>query len=441
MVKIYNKEVSGLPRISWARGKPTVVVAHDTANPNSTVTGERNYMAAHWRNAFYHYIVDENGMHMLHNPNKGGAWGAGPSMHNYAIHVELIHSHTRAGFNKAYKNYVDGIKYLAKKYSIPLKVNSGRDKRGIYTHNYVRATFGGTTHTDPDAYLRKWGVSISKLAKDIGASGGGATTGKGSSTTYKKVTGAWTGQILKIYQKGKPVRQLQKKLKKKGFLKKKDIDAYYGPSTKKAVKKAQKKAGISVDGIAGKSTYKALTGKKASVKKKKKKTSGGLPTGVIRRGARGAKVRKIQKALSKNKPPFYPNKGAKNNGIDGVYGGKTANAVKRFQKYYGLSADGVYGPKTRKKLGGKTVHKKKKKSSGGLPTGVVKRGARGAKVRKIQKSLSKNKPPFYPNKGAKNNGVDGVYGAKTANAVKRFQGYYGLTADGVYGPKTRAKLK
>ncbi|MCY9089276.1 peptidoglycan-binding domain-containing protein, partial [Bacillus inaquosorum] len=48
---------------------------------------------------------------------------------------------------------------------------------------------------------------------------------------------------------------------------------------------------------------------------------------------------------------------------------------------------------------------------------------------------------FYPDKGAKNNGIDGVYGPKTANAVKRFQLMHGLSADGIYGPKTKAKLE
>ncbi|MGE0912411.1 peptidoglycan-binding domain-containing protein, partial [Bacillus atrophaeus] len=48
---------------------------------------------------------------------------------------------------------------------------------------------------------------------------------------------------------------------------------------------------------------------------------------------------------------------------------------------------------------------------------------------------------FYPDKSAKNFGIDGYYGAKTANAVKRFQSMHGLTADGIYGPKTKAKLE
>ncbi|WP_413382539.1 peptidoglycan-binding domain-containing protein [Alkalihalobacillus sp. 1P02AB] len=36
--------------------------------------------------------------------------------------------------------------------------------------------------------------------------------------------------------------------------------------------------------------------------------------------------------------------------------------------------------------------------------------------------------------------VDGIYGPKTADVLRRFQSMHGLVADGIYGPATRAKL-
>lgn len=63
----------------------------------------------------------------------------------------------------------------------------------------------------------------------------------------------------------------------------------------------------------------------------------------------GEDVRELQVALAKEY--FYPEKGAKNNGIDGWYGKKTEDAVKRYQIMHGLTPDGVAGEKTYQSLG------------------------------------------------------------------------------------------
>ncbi|WP_455737692.1 peptidoglycan-binding domain-containing protein [Bacillus swezeyi] len=162
-----------------------------------------------------------------------------------------------------------------------------------------------------------------------------------------------TGTILKKGSSGSKVKALQKRLIKAGFkLPKFGADGHYGNETVQAVKSLQKKAGIAVDGIYGPTTEKALS----AIEKKKssssgKKSSYKLPSGIYKVKSplmKGTGVRQIQEALAALY--FYPDKGAKNNGIDGYYGPKTANAVKRFQLMHGLSADGIYGPKTKAKL-------------------------------------------------------------------------------------------
>lgn len=70
---------------------------------------------------------------------------------------------------------------------------------------------------------------------------------------------------------------------------------------------------------------------------------------------------------------------------------------------------------------------------------VTKPVMHGSDVKEVQELLAKHY--FYPEKGAKNNGVDGYYGLKTENAVKRFQIMNGLKVDGVVGKNTLAKLK
>lgn len=98
------------------------------------------------------------------------------------------------------------------------------------------------------------------------------------------------------------------------------------------------------------------------------------------------------------------------------------------------------GTSTPAKATAKVVSKPAKRFN--LPSGNYSQTLNGksysAAVLTIQKALSAIY--FYPNKGAKNNGCDGYYGEKTDNAVRRFQSVYGLTVDGIFGAKCRAKL-
>ncbi|HFU4567986.1 TPA: peptidoglycan-binding protein, partial [Bacillus cereus] len=84
----------------------------------------------------------------------------------------------------------------------------------------------------------------------------------------------------------------------------------------------------------------------------------------------------------------------------------------------------------------------KPKKTFNLPSGIIKVTkplTKGAGVKALQEALAA--VYYYPDKGAKNNGIDGYYGPKTANAVKRFQLMHGLVADGIYGPKTKQTLE
>ena len=60
-------------------------------------------------------------------------------------------------------------------------------------------------------------------------------------------------------------------------------------------------------------------------------------------GSRGSEVRNIQTRLK--------NWGYYNGAVDGIYGTKTRDAVKAFQKKNGLKADGIAGPATLQKIG------------------------------------------------------------------------------------------
>ena len=42
------------PKISYKYGQPIGIVIHETANPNSNISGEVNFMYGNYKNAFVH---------------------------------------------------------------------------------------------------------------------------------------------------------------------------------------------------------------------------------------------------------------------------------------------------------------------------------------------------------------------------------------------------
>ncbi len=73
------------------------------------------------------------------------------------------------------------------------------------------------------------------------------------------------------------------------------------------------------------------------------KTNIQLPSGILRRGDRGANVKQLQKALNAVNFKVGPE--------DGIFGRQTEDGVRRFQSVYlPREVDGIYGPNTRREL-------------------------------------------------------------------------------------------
>ena len=151
--------------------------------------------------------------------------------------------------------------------------------------------------------------------------------------------------------------------------------------------------------------------------------AGGLTGGLMaaseaqaaKKRARGPGVRALQRRLGLS--------------ADGMYGPQTKRAVKRYQRRHGLAADGVAGPQTRRSLGlgsGPVLKAKARarhRRGGQRPR---RHSRRGGGVRALQRKLG------LP--------ADGAFGPQTERAVKRYQRRHGLTPDGVVGPSTRRSL-
>lgn len=128
-------------------------------------------------------------------------------------------------------------------------------------------------------------------------------------------------------------------------------DGYYGIGTKEAVEEFQSIFDLTVDGVVGKSTWYALQRIYAAVKRLNDLNSEGITYSEIPRvypselapGSTGDGVRVSQYML--NYIAQYENS-IEPFDVNGVYGDATENAVRGFQRTYGLPVTGVINEKT-----------------------------------------------------------------------------------------------
>ena len=167
------------------------------------------------------------------------------------------------------------------------------------------------------------------------------------------------------------------------------------------------------------------------------------PGSPLRRGSTGTNVRILQKQLSRIAKD-YPSFGKP--AVTGTFDEATENSVKKFQKQFSLTADGIVGKATWYKISYIYVSVKDLaeltsegetaegiQSAGGWPGTVLRRGSTGSSVEQVQFWLS-DLAQF--DSSLVRVSVDGSYGAATERAVRAFQQKQSLTADGVVGQTT-----
>lgn len=240
-------------------------------------------------------------------------------------------------------------------------------------------------------------------------------------------------QTLKQGMSHNDVKQLQNVLKDKGYFTYSTSTGYFGPITRDAVMQFQKEANLSVDGIAGPMTFKALNISSSPTPKEPDKSAQSINTNqLLRVGSRGQAVTDLQNKLQSAGLYTYA--------VDGIYGSRTALAVRQFQQQKGLQVDGIAGPKTLAALNGVPASKQppeqtspNKPAPNNDAAQILRFGARGSAVTDLQNKLKTAGVFPYT--------VDGIFGKQTETAVRNFQLRQGLTVDGIAGPKTLAKLQ
>ena len=241
--------------------------------------------------------------------------------------------------------------------------------------------------------------------------------------------------VLEVGDEGASVAALQRLLGIRA-------DGGFGPVTERAVRDFQAGAGLTVDGVVGPATWRALDARgvqpvptpptatpvvapAAPPPAPAAPQAGALPE--LERGDRGDAVRDLQRRLGIS--------------TDGIFGPGTDRAVRAFQAGAGLGVDGVVGPRTWRALlsatpGAPPPQPPAPASAGpatpaplgseGGPRPELEAGDRGDAVRVLQRGLGI--------------GADGIFGPGTERAVRAFQAGAGLGVDGVVGPRTWAAL-
>ncbi|MEC0282008.1 GW dipeptide domain-containing protein [Terribacillus saccharophilus] len=138
------------------------VVAHETANNNSTIRNEINFMSNNHENAFVHAFVDDSNIIEIH-PTEYGAWGAGRYANQRFVHVELVRVNSFDEFARSINNYADYIANVLNEYNLGVTDAEGTGKGTLWSHNAVSKYLGGTNHVDPHGYFAKYGYNWSEF--------------------------------------------------------------------------------------------------------------------------------------------------------------------------------------------------------------------------------------------------------------------------------------
>jgi peptidoglycan hydrolase-like protein with peptidoglycan-binding domain len=258
--------------------------------------------------------------------------------------------------------------------------------------------------------------------------------------------------------RGDGVRALQQALVDQGISVAGGVDGVFGAATTDAIRRFQHAKGFPITGVVDDATASALgitvaptstTSTPTSISNPTSNPTSTSPAGGtntaasivgLSRGARGEAVRSLQRQLI---AAGYAVRG----GADGIFGTSTAAALQQFQTASGLTATGVVDEATAAALSAAPAPTTAPATTvpaappttvpaPTTPSGTIvglQQGARGELVRQLQQQLT----------AARVTGVgpaDGIFGARTASALRAFQTAAGLPATGIVDDATAAAL-
>ena len=218
----------------------------------------------------------------------------------------------------------------------------------------VDGSYGAATASAVRAFQRRYGLTVDGV---VGRETWNAIYNEFRSIQSDNGTpNAYPGTALREGASGQNVRLVQfwLKIAHTVYSRLNDItvDGRFGAATTAAVKRFQTYFGLTSDGVVGRTTWNKLYEVYNDIANKLLSSSlrpGEYP-GILRRGSSGTAVRELQfylyllSAYESSIPAV---------GIDGSFGAATENAVRAYQRFAGLTVDGIVGRATWESLYGK----------------------------------------------------------------------------------------
>lgn len=160
---------------------PSYLVVHSTANPGATAKNHRDY----WNrigndNTMAHWVIDWTGTCYQMASSNRLVWHVGNG-NRYSVGIEICEATNASDFAKGYDE--------AAKWCADFLRSRGWGVSRMVSHSEARLLWGGTDHTDPVPYFRRWGKSWSDFERlvqwylDNGTGSDAPSSGSGTQQT------------------------------------------------------------------------------------------------------------------------------------------------------------------------------------------------------------------------------------------------------------------
>lgn len=156
---------------------PKGIVLHSTATPGATALNEQAYFSSGYRGASAHAFVDwEDVVQTI--PYNEQAWHAGRTANGQFIGIEMCEpkNNDRAAFQKVFANTVNLLSDLFREQIKTTEVS----KNTLLSHREVSAKWHETDHTDPEGYLKTYGMTMEDVREAVREKVLGIDTGEGA---------------------------------------------------------------------------------------------------------------------------------------------------------------------------------------------------------------------------------------------------------------------